>query len=115
MNTCVQMESNSGIIIRSIDQKPQINETNEVIDRKPLNHEITEKSLVYKKYNLVYSKSTYELALKQIEILTKIKSYFEIKVIDNEFSYCCKHNKCKFKAKTLEFIAIHLKLKHFIS
>jgi hypothetical protein len=113
---CPNRVKQNGIIIRSIDQKPQINETNdEVIDRKPQNYEITEKSLVYKKYNSVYTKTTYESALKQIEILTKIKSYFEIKIIDNEFSYCCKHNECKFKAKTLELIAIHLKLKHFIS
>jgi hypothetical protein len=82
-------------------------------ERKAENNRLFNKSLIEKKYKLVYSQSIYESAIKEIEILKKIKPYFEIK-FDNKIGFNCKLNECKFRAKTLKLIEIHLRIKHFI-
>jgi hypothetical protein len=111
---CVINYNNSIECNQSFDQKFANNETTiQLNETKAQNNRLFNKSLIKKKYKLIYSQSIYESAIKEIEILKKIKPYFEIK-FDNKIGFNCKLNECKFRAKTLKLIEIHLRIKHFI-
>jgi hypothetical protein len=49
---------------------------------------------------------------REIEIIRKVKPFFERTLIDNQNMFVCKWNECKFNSKKLQIISLHINDKH---
>ncbi len=96
-----------------IKNKPNISQQlSPTFEGKPIINENLFSNVLSNKSNELVDSNTNDSTIKQMKPFHKIVLHFDVELVHKVKAFIC--NKCKLKAKDLQLISLHLKLKHFI-